>query len=97
MASHSYNILERNEFASVYTEDIILDATKDMFKTIGYNTNYKNMWTIMCEVVNAHDLPLTDDYIGLYWKNTCDLLLDYDGIFAKSENEIKILLDKIIA
>jgi len=97
LASHSYTILERSEFASVYTEDIILDATKDMFKTIGYNTSYKNMWTIMCEVVHAHGLPLTDDYIALYWKNTCDLLLDYDEIFAKSEKEIKILLDKIIA
>lgn len=97
LASHSYTIMERSEFASVYTEEIILDATKDMFKTIGYNTNYKDLWTIMLEVVNIHELPLSDNHIALYWKNTSDLLLDYNEIFAKTEKDIKILLDKIIA
>jgi serine/threonine protein kinase len=97
LASYSsVTILQPEEFASVYSEDIIVATVKNLFRTIGYNLDFMDMWSLMLDTARMHSLPMTDDHLDLYWHRVCELLLDYDQMFAKSQDEIRIILDKII-
>lgn len=97
LASYMSNILEASEFASVYDVDVINNTVKVIFRDIGYSLDYLDLWTSMKQVINNHGLPTTDDHMEFYWQNVCELLTNYDQIFAKTQDETKILLDKIIA
>jgi len=97
LASYMSDVLNPTEFESVYTADLITSTVKILFRDIGYNIDYLNLWQLMQEVIEEHNLPVTDDHIEHYWKRVCDTLTNYDQLFAKTQDDIKILLDKIIA
>jgi len=97
LASYSsLTILEPVEFASTYTEADVISAVKSLFKALDYNLEFMDMWSLMLDTAKTNGLPVTEDHLDLYWYRVCELLLDYDLMFAKSQDEIRIVLDTII-
>jgi serine/threonine protein kinase len=96
LASYKYNVLLPVNFASKYSEDIIIEAVQILFQRLCYNVEYLDLWSLMCKIIREHDLPKTNDHIEHYWKRVCDILLDYNSIFAKTEQDLIGLLDRIV-
>lgn len=96
LASYKYKVLSPINFASKYTEEIIAEAVQTLFKIINYNIEYLDMWSLMGKIVKQYGLPRSDEHVEHYWKRVCDLLLDYNSIFAKTEQELIELLDHVV-
>ncbi len=95
LASYGEIIIPVVEFASVYSEEIITEAMKVLFRMVDYNIDYLDMWSIMLDIVRERNLP-QQEYLDIYWHRVCELLLDYNMLFAKSEESIRTILDRVV-
>lgn len=96
LASYKYKVVPPENFAARYTEEIIVEAVLVLFRIVGYNIEYLDLWSLMLQTIEVRTLPNTDEHMMQYWKRVCDLLLDYNEIFARTEQELVKLLDRVI-
>ena len=95
IASYGEIIILPVEFSSVYTEEIITEAMKILLRIIDYNVDSLDLWSMMLDIINERNLPVME-YLDIYWHRVSELLLDYNMLFAKSEEEVCELLDRIV-